>query len=298
MGLDQAAGNLGRGGGVEGRQALAHLGVEDEGLGQALIDPGGDLAGGGGPAHGVGDVDLDLAHPLVAVGEHALVPLGVEHAGAGLDGHLLGQGAHHATAAGLVADIDRDVAALGAAHRPADATQGVEVVVDGGDAQFHRVQVLVGELDVGEDAGEQLRLAHQLAGPAEGEALAAGVGLRQFVLLVPAAAVHQVVDVGPVGAVGVGEDAQGGGLQVAALGGLVGQGVLAHEVELQRLLGAGRQPGGLRQHARLQGQQVAEDAGQGHDHVDPGPAQLLQGDEGGAGQAAEAVEARPRPHQG
>jgi hypothetical protein len=50
--------------------------------------------------------DLDLAHALVAVLEHALVPLRVEHAGAGLQRDLLGQRAYLAVAAGLVRDVD------------------------------------------------------------------------------------------------------------------------------------------------------------------------------------------------
>jgi hypothetical protein len=50
--------------------------------------------------------------------------------------------------AGLVADVDR--ACRGRAHRAADAAQGVEVVVDGGDAELDRFEVLVGELHVGQ----------------------------------------------------------------------------------------------------------------------------------------------------
>ena len=131
-----------------------------------------------------------------------------------------------------------------------------------------------------------------------GEGLAAGVGLRQLVALVPAAAVHQVVDVGAVGPVGVAEDPQGRGLQVAVVGRLIGQGVLAHEVLVQRLVRAGGLEGGLREQPGLQRQQVTEDAGQGHHHVDARPAQFLQGDQVGTGQAAEAIEARAGAHQG
>ena len=107
--------------------------------GELLVDPGRDLAGRRRPADGVGDVRLDLAHALVAVLEHALVPFRIEHAGAGLQRHLLGERAHRAFAAGLVADIDRRAAPpLARSHRAADAAQRVEIMVDGGDAELDR----------------------------------------------------------------------------------------------------------------------------------------------------------------
>ena len=74
--------------------------------------------------------------------------------------------------------------------------------------------------------------------------------------------------------------------------GLVGQRMLAHEVQMQRLVGAGGQERGLGQQLDLQRQQVAEDARQRDDHVDARPAQLLQRQQLGAGQATVAVEAR------
>jgi hypothetical protein len=73
--------------------------------------------------------------------------------------------------------------------------------------------------------------------------------------------------------------------------------MLAHEVCARRLVGAGGQEGGLGQQLDLQRQQVAEDARQRDDHVDARPAQLLQRDQLGAGQAAVAVEARLGAHQ-
>jgi hypothetical protein len=89
---------------------------------------------------------LDLAHALVAVLEHALVPFRVEHAGAGLQRDLLAEGADLAFAAGLVADVDRHLLRRrGALHGAADAAEGVEVVVDGGDAELDGVEVLIGE---------------------------------------------------------------------------------------------------------------------------------------------------------
>ena len=86
------------------------------------------MSGGGGPAHGVGQVHFNLAHAFVAVLQHAFMPLGVEHAGAGFQGHLFGQGAHDAIALGLVANVDRwrlsSIALclmLGLQYRSADA---------------------------------------------------------------------------------------------------------------------------------------------------------------------------------
>jgi hypothetical protein len=93
VGLDQAVGDAGRGLRVQLGEAAAHGVVEDEGLGEALVDPGVDLAGGGRPAHGVGHLRLDLADALVAVLEQALVPFRVEGAGAGLERDLLLEGA-------------------------------------------------------------------------------------------------------------------------------------------------------------------------------------------------------------
>ncbi len=56
-------------------------------------------------------------------------------------------------------------------------------------------------------------------------------------------------------------------------------------------------PRGLGQHPGLQRQQVAEDAREGHHHVDPRPAKLGQRDQVGTRQPAIAVEARPGSHQ-
>jgi hypothetical protein len=62
----------------------------------------------------------------------------------------------------------------------------------------------------------------------------------------------------------------------AAVLALVGQRVLAHEVQFLGLVGAGGQEGGLGQQLDLQRQQVAEDARQRDHHVDARPAQLGQ----------------------
>jgi transglutaminase-like putative cysteine protease len=62
-------------------------------------------------------VCLDLAHAFEAVLEHALVPLRIEHARAGLQRDLLLQGADLAAAGGLVRDVDGHVVARARASR-------------------------------------------------------------------------------------------------------------------------------------------------------------------------------------
>jgi hypothetical protein len=59
--LDQPVCHLGRRRRVEFSQPPAHLLVQNESLGYALIDPRLDGAGGGRPAKRVGDLGLDLA---------------------------------------------------------------------------------------------------------------------------------------------------------------------------------------------------------------------------------------------
>ncbi len=68
--------------------------------------------------------------------------------------------------------------------------------------------------------------------------------------------------------------------------------MLADEVALDRLVGAGGQERGFGQQLDLQRQQVAEDARQRDDHVHARPTQRVQRQQLGAGQAAVAVEAR------
>ena len=105
--FDQPVRDLRRSGRIEVADAFAHLGIEHEGLGELLVDPGSDLTRRRRPSHRVGHVGFDLAHALVAVLEHALVPFRIEHARAGLERDLLGERAHRALPPGLVADIDR-----------------------------------------------------------------------------------------------------------------------------------------------------------------------------------------------
>ena len=158
-------------------------------------------------------------------------------------------------------------------------------------------EVLVGEIDGGERVLQQCGLLHRLALEAVGKTLAAGIGLGEFVLVVPAAVLDQMVDVRAIGAVGIAEHAQRRRFQIAMVRGLIGQRVLANEILLDRLVGGGRQEAGFREQLDLQRQQVAEDAGHGDDDVDARSLELIERNQFRAGQAAVAVEARPRAEQ-
>ena len=82
-------------------------------------------------------MNFDLTDALIAMFEHALVPLRVKHSGTGLQGHLLAQRSNRGGAFGLVANVDRRcLATLGHFDRLSDTTQGVEVVIDGRDPEL------------------------------------------------------------------------------------------------------------------------------------------------------------------
>ena len=190
---------------------------------------------------------------------------------------MLGQAAHQAVSSCLVADVDRSVhPAFGLAYRAGDATQGVEIVVHGGDAQFHRVEVLVGELHVGQGAFEQALVLHRFAADTVGKALALAIGFGEFVLVFPTAVFHQVVHIRAIGAIGIAKHPQGCGFKVATVFGLVGQGVFAHKVVFWRLVGLRCQQGSFGDEFDLQGHQVAEYARQGNHHINAGATQLCQ----------------------
>ena len=58
---------------------------------------------------------------------------------------------------------------------------------------------------------------------------------------------------------------------------LIGEHVLAHEVVLNILICCRGQPAGLGEQLGLHGQQVTENTRQGHQHINTGPTQLLEG---------------------
>ena len=115
---------------------------------------------------------------------------------------------------------------------------------------------------------EQGILPREAAAHAVGEAFAAHIGLGQFILVVPAAVIDKLIDVGAVGAVGIAEHAQRGLSDVAAVLRLESQRVLAHEVLFAGFVGAGSEQRRFGQQLGLQRQQVAEDARQRDHHVD------------------------------
>ena len=117
-------------------------------------------------------------------------------------------------------------------------------------------------------------------------------------LVFPAAAVDHHVDVRAIGAIGIAEHAQRSRFQVAAGLAHVREGVLANEVDVVRFVRGGSEIAGLRQHAGLQGQQVAEDARERQHHVDARMAERLgSGSRLAPAQPPEAVEARNGPQQ-
>jgi hypothetical protein len=151
-------------------------------------------------------------------------------------------------------------------------------VIYGGDAELDRVEVLVGEVDAGQNAVQERGLLCRDAGAAIGETLAAGIGFGQFVFVIPGAVLDQVVYVGAIGPLGVAEDAERGGLQVAAGRGLMRQRVLADEIHLGRFVG----PCCILHHTIQKVHQVlecvAEDRAKLHQHVDARPLQFGQRD--------------------
>ena len=137
----------------------------------------------------------------------------------------------------------------------------------------------------------------RLAVAAVGEALAGLVGVGELALLAPGAAVDQLVDVRAVGALGVGEHPQARRLDVDAHPLGIVQRVGADEVVREGLVGGGGAEGGFGEELGLQRQQVAEDAREGHHHVDARAAEDGERHEVGAGQPAVGVEAGRRADQ-
>ncbi len=169
-------------------------------------------------------------------------------------------------------------------------------MVDRGDAQLDRVEVLVSDVDAGQEMRQHGFLPRRAAIGAVGERLAAYVGLGQFILVVPARLVDHVVDVGPIGPIGVGEDAQCRFLDAAAVLLDVGERVGAHIVVGRGLLRRSGKQRRLCEQFRLQRQQIAEDAGQRDDAVDAAEGRGIERDKLGAAHPPIAVVAGgPRP---
>ena len=188
-------------------------------------------------------------------------------------------------------------AAAGAPYGAADAAERVEIMIDGGDAEFDGIEILVGDVHVLQHVGQHRFLSRRATVNAIGETLATNERFGQFVLVVPAAAIDQMVDVGAVGAIGIAEHAQCSLRDIASMRVLAGQRVLADEVHLKRLVGLRRKQGGFGDQLGLQRQQVAENPGEGDDNVDARAAECLQRDQLCAHHAAVTVRARFGAHQ-
>ena len=119
----------------------------------------------------------------------------------------------------------------------------------------------------------------------------------QFAFVLPLAAADQTIDVGAIIAIGIAEHAQGCRVHVAALFHLIGQRMLAHEIHIQRFIRLGCHKCCLRQQLGLQGQQIPEDARQGHNNINPGTPKLFQRDQRGPNQTPETVKAGFSPKQ-
>jgi hypothetical protein len=106
-----------------------------------------------------------------------------------------------------------------------------------------------------------------------------GERLGQFVFIVPGAGIDQLVDIRTVDAFGIREDPHCSRFKVAAhfLG--MGKRMGTHEILLDRFISHGSLVGSFGKHLGLQRQQIPEDAGQRHHHVDARPAQFIEGDQ-------------------
>mmetsp|Transcript_21009 Transcript_21009/g.46075 ORF Transcript_21009/g.46075 Transcript_21009/m.46075 type:complete len:1268 (+) Transcript_21009:731-4534(+) len=285
---------------VGAHQAVSHLGVLNEGGVGLIVHPVVNHTGGRGPAHGVGQTLLNLTHTLVAARKHALVPLGVEQLGAGVQAHGLAEGADLGVGGGGVGDVGAGGLAVSAQGGDQLGGVRVKVVADVSEGDLAAVQVLEGHVHSLHRALKHLTLrltASTWAVAVEGKALALHVHLLQLALVAPAAVLHRQVDVGGVGARRVGEHAggslaQGGHAQLRSL--LLG--VLAHKVHLIRLVLLRSQLDGAVQQQHLVDEQVAEHTGAVHHHVHTGPAQLLQGDDLQLVHAAQSIRHRLDAH--
>mmetsp|Transcript_5701 Transcript_5701/g.23522 ORF Transcript_5701/g.23522 Transcript_5701/m.23522 type:complete len:1185 (+) Transcript_5701:1625-5179(+) len=290
--LQEVGNHLAEGVRVGLHEPLLHLGILHVHVVGILVHPVVHLTGGGGPAEGVVEALLNLARALVARSEHALVPLGVEQLGAGVQAHRLGERAHLGVRGGGVRDERRGHLTI-LAHA-GDKLGGVRVKVvrHVGEGNLGRVEVLEGDVNLGEGRLEDVGLGlHARAGGVrvEREGLAVEVHLLELGLIVPRGVLDGEVHVGRVGTGRVGEDA-GGSLadgETELLG--LFDGVLAHEVHVVGFVLLGGELDGAVEKVHLVDEEIAEDAGAVDDDVDAGAAELFEGDELELVHAAEGV---------
>ena len=144
--------------------------------------------------------------------EHAFIPLWVEHARACFNGDLLFQRTHSCVSFGLVANVDRRrFTAFGHLDGLGDSAQSVKVIVHRGHPQLNRVEVLISKLHIGQCGLHEGGLLHCTSCTTVGKTFAPLVRFSQFSLIVPAAALHQVVHISTVGTFGIAVDPQGCG---------------------------------------------------------------------------------------
>ena len=204
-------------------QALAHRVVEHEGLGDALVDPRLHLPGGRRPAQGVGDVRLDLAHAFVAVLEQSPRTTSGSACACGSRAPPARPACARRRAGRRVSGrrcrpAHAGSRALGHASRPGVMPpSSVEVGVDRGHAELDRLEVLVGELHALRAARAAGRAPRRRGRRRRRQSPCGARRCRRCSSSASQRLVlDEVVDVGAVRAVGIAEDAQRGGLEVAA----------------------------------------------------------------------------------
>mmetsp|Transcript_30830 Transcript_30830/g.60333 ORF Transcript_30830/g.60333 Transcript_30830/m.60333 type:complete len:829 (-) Transcript_30830:742-3228(-) len=291
VGLEEGLDHVAERVGVGVQQALLHRRVADEHVVCVLVHEVVHGAGRGGPAHGVTQALGDLTSTLVTLVQHTLVELGVEELGASVKAHGLGQGAHLGVGGRGVRDEGGGLLAVLAEALDHLGGVGVEVVRDVREGDLRGVEVLEGDIDLGQGRLEDgVGLLH-LAGAVgvEGERLALQELLLELALVLPAAVLDGQADVGAVASGGVGEDARGGRAEVdAELLGLL-DGVLTHEVLVEGLVGLGSHLHGAVEEVHLVDEEVPEDARAGDDGVDTRAAELLERDQAKLVHAPDAV---------
>ena len=122
--LQEVGNHLAEGVRVGLHEPLLHLGILHVHVVGVLVHPVVHLTGGGGPAEGVVEALLNLARALVARSEHALVPLGVEQLGAGVQAHRLGE--ERTWAFAVVVSAMKDEGILPSLRTPATSLVGSE----------------------------------------------------------------------------------------------------------------------------------------------------------------------------